>query len=74
MSTDGLRRIVGMRIDELKTDILYLTDPKVNPPSRHEGETVNEYANGVIAGKNHEIDFLKKLFELLVEQRVKRAG
>lgn len=61
-----MRRVIGMRIEELKTDILYLTDPKVNPPSRHEGETVNEYANGMISQKKHEIDFLIKLFELIV--------
>lgn len=67
MSIDGVKRVIGMRIEELKNDILYLTDPKVNPPSRYEGETVNEYANGLITQKKHEIDFLRKLFELTAD-------
>jgi hypothetical protein len=64
MTIEGVRRVISLRIQELDSDILYLTDPKVNPPSRHEGETVNEYANGMITQKKHEIDFLRKLFEL----------
>lgn len=53
-----------MKIEELYQEIEYLTDPKVNPPSRHEGETINEYANGMIARiNNHEIEFLKKLLK-----------
>jgi chemotaxis signal transduction protein len=66
MSNDGIRRVIGMRIEELENEVLYLTDPKVNPPSRHEGETLNEYANGMVARiNNHEIEFLKKLFKLV---------
>lgn len=64
MTTDGMIRIVNLRKMELQKELDYLRDPTNNPPSRHEGETVNEYANGLMRAYEKEIEFIDKLFKL----------
>lgn len=64
MTNEGIIRTLNLRIETLHNEIDYLRDPKVNPPSRHDGETVNEYANGLIRAYEKEIDFIKKLLSI----------
>lgn len=61
---EWILRVLNLRKMELQQEIDYLRDPTINPPSRHEGETVNEYANGKIYAHEREIEFIDKLLKL----------
>lgn len=64
MTSEGIIRALNLRVIVLQDEIEYLRYPIRNPPSRHGGETINEYANGFIRAREQEIEFIQKLLAL----------